>query len=57
MPYKNLEWRKDKDIQSHEETQAFFKVSKLHTHKWNNATTKAEEKIGGRALSSFKLPY
>lgn len=44
MPYRNLEWRKDKkDIQSGEEIQAFFEVSKLHTGKWNDAITEAEK--------------
>lgn len=46
---------RQKDIQCCEETQAFSKVSKLHTGKWNNATAKTEEKIEGGALTSFKI--
>lgn len=42
--------KRQKDIQSCEEIQAFSEVSKLHTGKWNNSSTEMEKWNGAATV-------
>lgn len=54
IPYRNLEWRIDKkDIQCHEEIQAFTQVSKLHSDERSNVPTETEEWSGAGTFTSL----